>query len=242
MWRRNLPTKQKTILGVIPARGGSKGVHRKNVRLLSGKPLIAYSIEAALQSTCLTNFYVSTDDAEISEVASSYGAPVIRRPDGLAQDKTPMLPVLQHAVLEAEKLNGIKYDYVMIIQPTAPKRSSADIDNAFHQIVVEGKESLVSVYKVEDCHPSRMYRVDNGTMVKVMAEPEGSLRQALPDVYHRNGCIYISTRELILGSCKILSDDCIPFIMSEENSVNIDTELDLEYAEFVFQKQSGKRR
>jgi len=230
----------KKILGIIPARGGSKGVLRKNIRLLAGKPLIGYAIESALKSDLLTDVVVSTDDSEIAEISKSFGITVLLRPEELAQDKTPMLPVLQHTLKQAEQLNGYKYDYIMILQPTAPMRTTIDIDNAIIKLVKENGDSLVSLYQVEDCHPSRMYTIEKGSLVKVMPEPEGALRQALPAVYHRNGSVYLSSRKLLLEQGLIVSKSCISFIMSAENSVNIDTELDLEYAEFIFQKRFSK--
>lgn len=228
------------ILGIIPARGGSKGVKRKNVRLLDGKPLISYAIESAKTSKYLTKFFVSTDDQEIASVASDFGAEVLPRPKELAEDKTPMIPVLQHALLESEKKYDTQFDYLIILQPTAPMRTAEDIDQAILQIVDSKSNSLVSLYEVEDCHPARMYRIEEGKLQPIMAEPKGALRQALPAVFHRNGIIYISTRELILSG-QIMDDTCTPFIMDASKSVNIDTEQDLEYAEFVFSKLRRER-
>ena len=230
-------TNESKVLGIIPARGGSKGVIRKNIRLLAGKHLIGYSIESALESEYLTDVVVSTDDTEIADISESYGATVLMRPQSLAEDRTPMLPVLQHTLTQAEELNGVKYDYIMILQPTAPLRSATDIDKAIKTIVEKKCDSLVSLYQVEDCHPSRMYTIDKDILNKVMSEPDGALRQALPAVFHRNGCVYLSSRELLMEQGLIVSDLCYPYIMSAERSLNIDTELDLEYAEFIFQKK-----
>lgn len=232
-------TNSLRVLGIIPARGGSKGVPRKNIRLLRGKHLIGYSIESALGSGYLTDILVSTDDAEIASISESYGATVLKRPQSLAQDKTPMLPVLQHGLTQAEALNGSRYDYIMILQPTAPMRTAIDIDNAIKVVMEEGCDSLVSLYQVEDCHPSRMYTIDNGLLMKVMSEPDGALRQALPAVYHRNGSIYLMSRALLMEKGEIVSNSSYPYVMPAERSLNIDTELDLEYAEFIFQRQLG---
>jgi CMP-N-acetylneuraminic acid synthetase len=128
----------------------------------------------------------------------------------------------------------------MIIQPTAPMRSAAVIDEAIKNVILHQCDSLVSLYQVEDCHPSRMYIIDDGVMTKVMEEPAGALRQALPAIYHRNGCIYLSSRELLLEKSLIVGDTCFPYIMPASRSVNIDTELDLEYAEFIFQRNLKK--
>lgn len=231
--------KDRKVLGIIPARGGSKGVLRKNIRDLAGKPLIGYSIESAKCSQYLTDFVVSTDDQEIAEVAHSFEADVLIRPANLAEDKTPMLPVLQYTLEQMEQKNGVQYDFIVILQPTAPMREAQDIDDAIVKITESGDDSLVSLYKVEDCHPSRMYTLEEDKMRKVMPEPEGALRQALPDVFHRNGCVYISSRDLIVNQGTIISDSCYPYIMSAERSVNIDTELDLAFAEFIFQRKKA---
>ena len=231
-------TNNLRVLGIVPARGGSKGVPRKNIRLLRGKHLIGYSIESALESDYLTDIVVSTDDAEIAYISESYGATVLNRPESLAQDKTPMLPVLQHVLVQAEALNEVSYDYIMILQPTAPMRTAMDIDNAIKVVIEKQCDSLVSLYLVEDCHPSRMYTIDNGLLSKVMSEPDGALRQELPPVYHRNGCIYLTSRELLMERGELVSDACCPYIMPVERSINIDTALDLEYAEFIFSRQS----
>jgi CMP-N,N'-diacetyllegionaminic acid synthase len=222
------------ILGIIPARGGSKGVIRKNIRLVADKPLIHWSIAEAKQSKLLSHYYVTTDDDEIAEVATSCGAQVIDRPSELAQDKTPMIPVLQHLCQEAELLNGITYDYILLMQPTAPMRTSTDIDKAielFHS--TNNAHSLVSVYQVDDCHPSRMYRVNNDKLEKIYSEPQGSLRQDLEPIFHRNGAIYLCDRELLMFDGRLTCESPIPFIMPKTRSANIDDEQDLAIADFL---------
>lgn len=135
------------ILGIIPARGGSKGVIRKNIRHVGGKPLIEWSIDSALSSKKITRFYVSTDDDEIRVIANNKGADVLLRASELAADDTPMIPVLQKVVIDAEKLHGV-FDYIILLQPTAPMRTSDDIDNAIDIICNEDIDSLISVYMV----------------------------------------------------------------------------------------------
>ena len=140
------------VLAVIPARGGSKGVPRKNVKLLAGKPLIAYSIQAAQQSRAIELCLVSTDDPEISETARAFGADVLPRPDYLAEDTTSMPKVIEH-VLEQR---GAGFDILLLLQPTCPQRTSTDIDNALKIFQERNVQSVISVYQVEDHHPARM--------------------------------------------------------------------------------------
>ena len=231
-----MPTKDISVLAIIPARGGSKGVKRKNIRLLNGLPLIAYSIKSAHESQYLSDVVVSSDDKEILAVAAEYNANTLARPDELATDTAPMLPVLQHTLKEMETKTSQTYDYIAILQPTAPFRTAKDIDTAVESL--NGAKSLVSVYKVEDCHPARMYTIENEQLLPVMPEPPGALRQDLPNMYHRNGCIYLIRRDTLVDDNLIISKDSKPYIMSERNSVNIDTEFDLEIAEFLMQKEN----
>ena len=130
-----LPMK-KRILGVIPARGGSKGVPDKNIYQLSGKPLIAYTIEAGLKSRLLTDMIVSTNSQKIKEVAVQYGATVpFMRPEELSNDSTLAIPTIQHAVAAYEDVVGYRYDYIIMLQPTAPLRRSEDIDNSLQELI-----------------------------------------------------------------------------------------------------------
>jgi CMP-N,N'-diacetyllegionaminic acid synthase len=223
----------KKVLGIIPARGGSKGVKRKNIRSVAGKPLIYWSIAAAQKATSLTTYYISTEDKEISDIASLYGAACLSRPHNLAGDQTPMTPVLQHLCVEAEKLHG-RFDYILLMQPTAPMRTAKHIDGAIDLMSKHVDcDSLVSVYQVEDCHPSRMYTCKKGFLSKFYEEPVGSLRQDLKPVYHRNGAIYLCKRELLMEENKLVCESPLAFIMNKNDSVNIDDEQDLRVADFL---------
>jgi CMP-N,N'-diacetyllegionaminic acid synthase len=213
---------QRTLC-IIPARGGSKGVRRKNIRPVSGKPLIAYTIEAVMQSKYATKFVTSTDDREIAATAESYGSPILFRPAELAADDTPMIQVVQHALNEA----GEPFDFVMILQPTAPLRNSGDIDCSIDLLAASGADSVVSVYQVSDCHPSRMYRIEQDALVPYDAEPPSRLRQQLPPVYHRNGAIYVCRKNLVTEQNTLIGANCRPYIMPRERSLNIDDEFDL---------------
>jgi len=227
----------KKILGIIPARGGSKGIPGKNIRQVAGKPLIKWAIESAQDSNLITDFYVSTDDVEIAKVARSCGAEVLMRPDNLAQDKTPMIPAVQHACSQAEVING-QYDFIVLLQPTAPQRTGADIDAALNLLIKsKDADSVVSVYMVEDTHPSRMYTKDNEFLVKYAEEPAGALRQDLDSVYHRNGAIYACDRELLMNDELLIGNKCVAYEMPKERSGNIDDMLDLHITELMLSLQ-----
>ncbi len=224
------------ILSMIPARGGSKGVPRKNVRRVAGKPLIAWTIEAA-QSSCVSDsFFVSTDDTEITQVAREWGAAVKPRPSELAGDKTPMVDVIRHVFLENEKEAGRQFDYFLLLQPTAPMRTGEDIDQALKILQESGADSVVSVYQVEDAHPSRMYHQVGGWLEPFYQEPPGSLRQDLSAVYHRNGAVYACKRELLLDRGELWGGRIAPYIMPLSRSANIDAPIDLEWADFLLSR------
>lgn len=220
-------------LGIIPARGGSKGVPRKNIRPLAGKPLLAWTIEAALASK-LDRVIVSSDDAEIISIANSYGelAPFVRPPD-LATDRAETLPVVKHAVRYVEEHDG-PVEIVALLQPTTPMRSAGDIDNGLEKIRETGCDSVVSVVDVDGYHPFRMKRVVAGDrLVNYVDQGFEDMRprQELPRVYIREGSLYIAKRSLVMESDTLVGGDVRAMIVPPERTVNIDTEADLVRAE-----------
>jgi N-acylneuraminate cytidylyltransferase len=217
-------------LGVIPARGGSKGIPRKNLKLLRGRPLIAYTIDAARKSRRLTHCVVSTEDAEIARVAAELGAEVVERPIELARDDTPSLPVVQHATEVVERSLG-RFDAVFTLQITSPFRSAADIDDAIERLRTSGAESVIGVVRVFDNHPARIKRIHEGRLVPFdTPEPEGIRRQDLPPAYLRNGAVYVTRRDVLARGSLLGADQC-PFEMPPERSINIDELLDFALAE-----------
>lgn len=231
------------VLGVIPARGGSKSVPRKNIALLHGKPMIVYTIEAAQQSCRLNDFVVSSEDEEIIEIARQYGAasPFIR-PAELATDEAPSLPVVQHAVREMESIRGLSYDYVVLLQPTTPLRQAQDIDAAIEKLVATAADSVVSVCDVGAYHPARMRQIVDDRLVELpIHEPREMLRrQDLPPVYIRNGAVYAVKREVVMLQNSMIGQVSRPYIMPQERSVNVDSKLDLLLAEILL-RQSSQR-
>lgn len=228
------------ILGIIPARGGSKSVQRKNIVPLLGRPLIAYTISAAQRSQRLTHFVVSSEDQEIMAVARRYGAPVpFVRPAELAADESPTLPVVQHAVREMERLEEVTFDYVVLLQPTTPQRRPEDIDAAVDKLISTGADSVISVCDVGAYHPARMRRIVDDQLVPLpIKEPKEMLRrQDLPPIYIRNGAIYAVRRDAVMLQNTMSGEVSRPYIMLPERSVNIDGELDLRMAEILMREE-----
>lgn len=229
------------ILVVIPARGGSKGVPRKNIRDLNGKPLIAYAIEAALSvRERLHRVVVSTDDAEIAAIAKEYGADVpFMRPAELATDTAASLPVVQHALSEVEKMDGVRIDWTILVQPTSPFILGEDIARAIDLAGHAGATSVVSVREAMEAHPLLLKVIEGGRLRPyIEGAPEAVRRQDLsPPVYRRNGCIYMTRRDVLMEEGDLYGDTIIPYIMPPERSLDIDTEMDLKLASIMMKER-----
>lgn len=232
------------VLAIIPARGGSKGVPRKNVRLAAGKPLIAHTIETALAARNL--FYrviVSTDDEEIARIAEKYGAEVpFLRPTDLASDSVPMLPVLQHAVRFVECESKVPLDWVCLLQPTDPLRNVRDIEEALRLGQRGGCDSVISVVQVFSVHPILMKRIEDEKLYPYcIEEKEGTRRQDYqPPAYMRNGAIYLTRRNVLMEQNSIWGNIVRPYIMPPERSVGVDNELDLKLVELLLEDKLDK--
>ena len=227
-----------SVLAVIPARGGSKGVPRKNLQNICGKPLIAYSIEAAKGVSRLTDIIVSTEDEEIAQVAVDHGADVpFMRPAELAEDLTPTFPVIMHALEQMEAARAAEYDAVLLLQPTCPLRTAAHIDTAIDMLLSENCDSVVSVLEVSNTHPFRMKRLVGNRLINYIDQGFEDMRprQVLPKVYLRNGAIYLNRRQSLIDTQALVGDHCLGMVMDEEESVNIDGPLDLILAESMMQ-------
>ena len=193
--------KKYKILGVIPARAGSKGIPNKNIIDSGGQPLIKYTIDAAIGSKLITDCIVSTDSKEIASLSESFGlaAPFIR-PKHLSDDRSLSLPVMEHAINFMEKKFGIIYDKIIMLQPTSPLRSSEDIDKALSILISTKADSVISVVEVEANHPLRMKRIVNNRLVNYIDQGYEDMRprQELPPVYIRNGAIYATSRDVLI--------------------------------------------
>lgn len=224
------------VLAVIPARGGSKAIPRKNIRLLGGRPLLVWTLQAAQRSGKLTRTIVSTDDPEIAALARAHGGEVpFLRPPELATDSAPAIPTIQHALRHVEAPPGEEqFEVVVMLQPTTPFRTASDIDGALEKLERTGAVSVISVVDVGGHHPARMKYLEGDRLIDppFCESHENQPRQELRAMYLRNGAIYAVRREVLLaGSFK--GRDCRAWIMPPERSLNIDTEHDFRYAEWL---------
>lgn len=225
------------VLAVIPARGGSKGVPRKNIRLICGRPLISYTIEHARAAQHLFHrIIVSTDDDEIASVARQYGAEVpFLRPADLARDESPVIPMLQHAVNCIEEQDGVNMDWICLLQPTEPFRTVTDLKQCLQLGFAGGCDSVISVVRVFATHPILMKRIEGDRLLPYcFEEREGTRRQEYePPAYMRNGSMYLTRRDVLMEQGSIWGRTIRPYVMPLERSVSIDTELDLKLAEIM---------
>lgn len=219
------------ILALIPARGGSKGIKDKNIVFLAGKPLIAYSIEAAKYSKYIDDIIVTTDSEKIAEISKQYGASVpFMRPAELATDTSKTIDAVLHAIRTLETM-GKEYDVLVLLQPTQPLRDNKDIDEALEVYYKNKEGGLVSVSLVDDS-PLLIRSINkDGTLVNLLSQNSTCRRQDMPEYYKVNGCIYINKIDEINENTSF-NDNKIPFIMTKEHSVDIDEVSDLWIAEY----------
>jgi CMP-N,N'-diacetyllegionaminic acid synthase len=214
------------VIAIIPARGGSKGIPRKNLVNFSGKPLMQWSIDAALKSKYITDVVVSSDDYEILNVAQlNEEVLVIKRPKELAQDNSKTAPVLTHVL---ESLKEVKFDYLILLQPTSPLRTAKDIDLAFEKLLNSEATSLISVCELEH-HPFKSFKVDEKGYLQGVINNDYPFypRQSLPKAYRANGAIYIIKVNNFIKDKRLLTNKATYFEMSIDASLDIDTLKDL---------------
>lgn len=228
------------VLAIIPARAGSKGVPGKNIRPLGGRPLICWSIASAAAAG-LTRTVVSTDGEGIAAVARDCGADVpFLRPESLATDSARAIDVMQHCFRTMEDLTGDRFDAALMLQPTTPFRTSADVAGAVRLLAESSADSVISVCDVGGHHPARMKFLDGNRLLDppFVEQYENQPRQELVPMFIRNGAIYLTRRQVLLdGSFK--GDICLAWTMPAERSINIDTELDFRFAELLAASGTG---
>lgn len=224
-----------SILGIITARSGSKSIPKKNIQNLMGKPLIAYTVEAAKESKLLSRTILSTDDSEIAEIAMKFGceAPFMR-PAELARDDSDSIDVVMHAVNWLKEHEGKEYGYTMILQPTSPLRTAEDIDNCIKIAEETGADSVISMKELVDMSAKKMKRIDEQGRIFPYYEDEGkqsAKRQDLARVYKRNCAVYLTKTSLIMNG-DLFGEDSRAYLMPEERSVDINQAADFLLAEF----------
>lgn len=231
------------MLAIIPARGGSKGVPRKNIKMFGDKPLLAYTIEAALKAENIDRVIVTTDDDEIANISRQYGADVpFIRPSALAQDRSVAADVYIHAAEYMRDNYLTNISKFMVLLPTVPFRNHGHIDEAVGLFRSSGAETLVSVKRFETPVSWLLRKSQDGKIANAGfdADSASGNRQENKDYYVPNGAIYILDYDLLKTQKSYYSENTVGYIMSERDSIDIDTIDDFEYAEYELQKRSRR--
>jgi CMP-N,N'-diacetyllegionaminic acid synthase len=224
------------VLGIVPARAGSKRVPGKNRRDLGGRPLVRWAIDAAVSATALTTVAVSSDDDAILAIAESCGVVALRRPDELANDESPAIDYVRHALDELDDPEA-PFDAVAIVQPSSPLTQGDDIDRCVELLGSSGADSTVTVVVVEHAlHPVKFKALDGDRLVPYLVAEEGRMAaHQLDEVYVRNGSVYVCRRRTI-DAGDLLGADSRAVVMPRERSIDINDELDLEFARFLLER------
>ena len=223
----------KTFLAIVPARGGSKRLPRKNVLDLAGKPLISWTIEAGLKSKYIDKVIVTSDDDEILEISKRYGAQIIRRPHELASDTSTTFDALKHTIDNIEK-----YDYIILLQATSPLRNEKHIDNAIELLESKGADAIVGVCEMDHSPLWSNTLPPNNSMIGFLKDDILNKRSQDLDKYFRlNGAIYIcKTKKLLEEKSFFLKENIFAYCMDRENSIDIDECIDLKIANFYLKE------
>ena len=222
----------KTFLAIIPARGGSKRLPRKNILDLCGKPLISWSIEAALKSKYISKVVVSSDDEEILNISSNFGADIIKRPYELANDTATTFDAIKHTIDNLEK-----YDYIILLQPTSPLRNENQIDEAIELLEEKQADAIVSVCEMDHSPLWSNTLPKDGNMNNFLRDEVLNKRsQDLEKYYRLNGAVYIcKTDKLLENKSFFLKDNIFAYIMDRKSSIDIDEEIDFLFVQRVIE-------
>ncbi|MFZ0852184.1 MAG: acylneuraminate cytidylyltransferase family protein [Hyphomicrobiaceae bacterium] len=231
------------VLALITARGGSITLPRKNILPFCGKPLIAHSIEAARKAREATNtidrIVVSTDDQEIADISHQYGAEVpFMRPAELSRSDTPSLPVAKHAVEFLERGRGKVYDWILLLQPTSPLRTAGDILDALALAEKPDTTAVIAVTSANNGHPLKLRLIEDGVLKYYLKDSKAQTRRQdfTYDVYRTNGAIYLTRRDVLMQEESFYGSRPLALVMPLERSIDIDTQLDFELAQFLFRR------
>jgi CMP-N,N'-diacetyllegionaminic acid synthase len=226
---------EKQILGIIPARSGSKGIKNKNIADLNGHPLIYYTIKEALKSTMLGRTVVSTDSPKIAEISRSFDAEVpYLRPEHFATDTARTIDAVIDILEYLKNSENYTPDLITLLQPTAPLRKAGHIDQAINLLLSGSADSLVSLCKLEEPHPYKVKKiVDQNVKPFINGTTSSGPRQLMPEAYRLNGALYIAYTKILYEHKSFFGSKVMPYIMDANESVNIDTPLDLKLAELL---------
>ena len=230
---------KKNVLCTICARGGSKGVKNKNIKVINGKPLIAYTIEQAKASELFEHIVISTDSDEIANVAQEYGAEVFfKRTDAMASDTAGKLEVIKDAFMRSEAHYNAQFDYLVDLDATAPLRAVEDIVASFKQFKEHDNDNLITAMPARRSPYFNLVELDEGGKVFLSKNIQNPVlrRQDSPKCFDMNASIYIWKRETILNQGSLFLENTGLYVMPEERSVDIDSEVDFEFVEFLMKK------
>lgn len=228
----------KKVLAIIPARGGSKGIPKKNIKAVSGKPMINYTIEAAKECDYIDKVIVSTDDEEIAEISMKEGAIVpFLRPDELATDDAELIDVVMHAI-EFYERKAERYDIIVLLQPTSPLRTSEDLQKALEYYMRKGEKSLLSISEVSE-HPVIMRQFNGENELEKMVEEDGDGNPPESKKYYKvNGAIFINSMSELSEKTRF-EDNVMGYVLSKEHGIDIDAPEDVVVAEYYLSQKCG---
>jgi len=226
--------KKKKILALIPARKGSKSIINKNLLKIKKQTLVEIAIKSAKKSKFLSNIIITSDDVRILNLAKKNKIETIKRKKNLSEDKSLMFDVVLDVVKKYDQ-----YEYIMILQVTNPFRDSKVIDEAIKKIINSDADTLVSVSKIDDVHPSRMYRLNKKFLKPYDKKKQSSNRQDLEELYHRNGLIYIFKKENLFNFQNFYGKKILPLVLDKKYSINIDSYFDYEIAKLYYEKKNN---
>jgi N-acylneuraminate cytidylyltransferase len=231
-------TSHSDIIAIIPARGGSKSIPRKNIRLLNGIPLIVYSIEAALQSKYISRIIVSTDDVTIAEIARDRGAETpFLRPSHLADDDTTDLPVFRHALDFLSEKENFRPELIVQLRPTSPFRPPGIIDNAIELILANPLADSIRCVTPAGENPFKMWRIEQGRLLPLLhsdiSEPYNMPRQHLPETFWQTGLVEVIRHQTITRKLSMTGEVILPVLVPHEYAVDIDNDFQWQWAELI---------
>ncbi len=235
---------KKKIIAIIPARGGSKRVKNKNIRLLNKKPLINYTIQEALKSKFIDEIVVTSDSEKILDIAKKFKSiHLVKRSKKLSNDSAQSFPVIKDAIKKIQNTRKINFDFFIMLQPTSPFRKVKDIDYCLKKLILKKNfESIVSVVDVGGSHPLRMKKIIKNKLVNYIEQERENMKPIakLPKVYLRNGAIYASKINVLNTYKALVGKKVIPYVMIPELSINIDEEVDFILAELFYKNKHSK--